>query len=197
MKKGKARPSLWARGFSVHGDIQAVFDTEPPQEIEDEIAEDDDLGRRRRRRASTNQAILQDDDDDDLADQLAPPNKNTDTQPQPQPQSHPPALRRTNTGKSRRDSVAPFAGLGITGKLRHLLEEGSSSSESSSESGEGGVRDRLQKLEGATARIEALLVRLCAELDNDGKSEKGASMTAKDTGRLQDLDVSGTADLDD
>lgn len=40
------RAALWdfSRGFSVHGDIQAVFDAEPPQEIQDEIENDDDLG---------------------------------------------------------------------------------------------------------------------------------------------------------
>jgi len=41
-----SRSGLWdfRRGFSVHGDIQAVFDAEPPQQVEDEINEDDDLG---------------------------------------------------------------------------------------------------------------------------------------------------------
>jgi len=41
-----SRAGLWdfRRGFSVHGDIQAVFDAEPPEQVEDEINEDDDLG---------------------------------------------------------------------------------------------------------------------------------------------------------
>jgi len=40
-----SRAGLWdfRRGFSVHGDIQAVFDAEPPPQVQDEINEDDDL----------------------------------------------------------------------------------------------------------------------------------------------------------
>ena len=41
-----SRAGLWdfRRGFSVHGDIQAVFDAVPPQEEQDAIDADDDLG---------------------------------------------------------------------------------------------------------------------------------------------------------
>lgn len=45
LPKTPLRPSLWrfSRGFSVHGDIQTVFDAEPPQPTEQEIANEDDL----------------------------------------------------------------------------------------------------------------------------------------------------------
>jgi hypothetical protein len=52
-KRRGGRATLWAyilkfwdfSGFSVHGDIQAVFETEPPRSVLDDIAEEDDLHR--------------------------------------------------------------------------------------------------------------------------------------------------------
>jgi hypothetical protein len=159
--KPLTRPSLWARGFSVHGDIEAVFDAEPPQSVEDEILADNDLGGH----------TLEDEFVREFGPEAA--------------QVRPGLRGRTNTGKSRRDSVAPFAGLG--GRLRDLLNEGSEEEDS-------GIKDRLEALEGATERIERLLARLCEELDEGIKKSTGVE--GKDTGRLDDLDLSGTADLD-
>jgi hypothetical protein len=53
-KRRSGRASPWAQilklwdfsRFSVHGDIQAVFETEPPRSVLDDIAEEDDLHRR-------------------------------------------------------------------------------------------------------------------------------------------------------
>lgn len=44
-KPKNSRAGLWdfSRGFSAHGDIQAVFDAAPPQNVEDEIENDDDF----------------------------------------------------------------------------------------------------------------------------------------------------------
>lgn len=52
-KRRGGKTALWARvlkswnfsRFSVHGDIQAVFETEPPRSVLDDIAEEDDLHR--------------------------------------------------------------------------------------------------------------------------------------------------------
>jgi hypothetical protein len=52
-KRRGGRTTLWAyiqkfwdfSGFNVHGDIQAVFETEPPRSVLDDIAEEDDLHR--------------------------------------------------------------------------------------------------------------------------------------------------------
>jgi hypothetical protein len=160
--KVMTRPSLWARGFSVHGDIQAVFDTEPPQEIEDEIAAENDLGRH---------AL-----EDEFLREFGP-----------EAAHRPSMITRTNTGKSRRDSVAPFAGF--TGKLKQMFEEETDEDENSPD-----IKSRLEVLEGATVRIEKLLWKLCGELDDGDK--KSSIVQGRETGTLDDLDTSGTADID-
>jgi hypothetical protein len=156
------RPSLWARGFSVHGDIQAVFDSEPPQAIEDEIVAENDLERH----------VLEDEFLREFGPEAA---------------HRPSMITRTNTGKSRRDSVAPFAGL--TGKLKQMFEE-----ETDSDEGGTDIKSRLEALEGATTRIEQLLGKLCGELDDGAK--RSSSVERRETGTLDDLDMSGTADID-
>jgi hypothetical protein len=93
---------------------------------------------------------------------------------------------RRGTGKIRRDSVVPWAG--ITGRLASLLTEGG-------EEGEGeDVKTRLETVEKTTLRIENMLQRLCDELD-DGM-RRSINVDAGETGRIQDLDKSGTADID-
>jgi hypothetical protein len=81
----------------VHGDIQAVFDSEPPQEIEDEIAGDDDFGGHTL--------------DDEFVREFGP-------------EAADGRKRNKNVGgKNRRDSVQPFAGL--SQHLKDLINEGS------------------------------------------------------------------------
>ena len=160
LPKAPTRANLWdfSRGFSVHGDIQAVFDAEPPQSIEEEIANDDDLGRH----------MLEDEFAREFGAEAGA------------------KLSRRNTGKSRRDSVAPFAA--ITGRLRTLLNEGSEDGDDED------VKTRLGGLEKTTLRIEKMLQRLCEELE-DGM-RRSASVDAGETGTLRDLDKSGTTDVD-
>ncbi len=146
----------------MHGDIQAVFDTEPPQEIEDEIAAENDLGRH---------AL-----EDEFLREFGP-----------EAAHRPSMITRTNTGKSRRDSVAPFAGF--TGKLKQMFEEETDEDENSPD-----IKSRLEVLEGATVRIEKLLWKLCGELDDGDK--KSSIVQGRETGTLDDLDTSGTADID-
>ena len=85
------RRALWdlSRGFSAHADIQAVFDAEPPQEIQDEIENDDDLGQHHMQRefsVETSHSIG---------------NKNKDTTD---------TNKDKAPGKRRRDSIYPFEG---------------------------------------------------------------------------------------
>jgi hypothetical protein len=160
LPKASSRANLWdfSRSFSVHGDIQAVFAAEPPESIEEQIANDGDLDNH----------VLE----DEFAREFGAEARGK--------------LSRRGTGKSRRDSVAPFAG--ITGRLRTLLNEGS-------EDGDGeDVKTRLEAVEKTTLRIEKMLQRLCEELD-DGIGRSG-SVDAGETGTLKDLDKSGTADMD-
>lgn len=160
LPKASSRANLWdfSRNFSVHGDIQAVFAAEPPESIEEQIANDGDLDNH----------VLE----DEFAREFGAEARGK--------------LSRRGTGKSRRDSVAPFGG--ITGRLRTLLNEGSGDGD-----GED-VKTRLEAVEKTTLRIEKMLQRLCEELD-DGIGRSG-SVDAGQTGTLKDLDKSGTADMD-
>lgn len=91
---------LWdiSRGLSLHGDIQAVFDSAPPQATQEEL-----------------------DAEDDLLD--ADVNEEAEGEPA-RPDSRP-TLSRTSTQmsgrKSRRDSMAPFGGL--KDQLRDMLND--------------------------------------------------------------------------
>jgi hypothetical protein len=84
----------------------------------------------------------------------------------------------------------PF--VGMSQRVRDLLNEGSENEEGES------VKDRLGALEKSTVRIEEMLGRLCEALD-DGPRKKSASPSevGGETGTLQDLDRSRTADVDD
>lgn len=155
------RPSLWARGFSVHGDIEAVFDAEAPESVEHELRSNNDLNPH----ALGNQFAR-------AVGKIATPK---------------PGLRRTSTGKSRRDSVAPFAGMGS--RMRVVLDE------DDDEDGSG-VEDRLKVLEMSTKRIEGLLERLLEEVD-EGMKESTSSLEAKDGEGIEVLDKSGRPDMDD
>jgi len=101
--RSHSRAGLWdfSRGFSVHGDIQAVFDAEPPQGVEDEIENDDDLNLYQhisgRKMARELEANVQEEED----------------------------LKKKKV--DRRDSVYPFAGL--SQRVKDLLNEGSEDGE--------------------------------------------------------------------
>ena len=179
----RARPRLWAfsRGFSVHGDIQAVFDAEPPPEIEDEIESSDDLNSRAGAQLELGAPSRGGGEEDkDRAGEGGAGEDNPRL-----------GLKRTQTSKSaksRRDSVMPF--VGMSQRMRDLLSEGDDEDDDDDEGGD--VRSRLVALEKSGARIEEMLGRLCEGLDVLRGSEAPGA-----TGTLADLDRSGTADLDD
>jgi hypothetical protein len=172
--KSKVRPWDLSRQFSVHGDIQAVFDAEPPAEVESEIQRDDDL----------NHTTFE----DAFNENFSPDVLNSSR--------HSSAGRRVN-GKERRDSVAPFGGL-----MRHLsesiTEENDVANSHSSDCGKHNeeVKNRLHALEKTTLRIEKLLGKLCEDLDDElgmGKTDDNRSSRGEgsgDTLTLEDLDQS-------
>jgi hypothetical protein len=181
-KATQGRPGLWdfSRGFSVHGDIQAVFDAEPPQEIEDEIEAEDDLHTHALERAFSHEFG---------AASKGEENKDKDgVGHDPRP-----GLKRTMTNKSmksRRDSVMPF--VGMSQKMRDILNQGSEDEDDAED-----MKSRLEALERSTGRIEQMLGRLCEELDDGPKRSVSSSVGGGETGTLHDLDRSGTADIDD
>ncbi|KAH8815128.1 hypothetical protein F5884DRAFT_666302 [Xylogone sp. PMI_703] len=98
LPKSHSRANLWdfSRGFSVHADIQAVFDSEPPQSFEAQIENDDD--------------VVQNDVENEFDDAFAAENtKNKKIK------------KLSDKYKNRRDSVAPFSGFNK--QVRELLDD--------------------------------------------------------------------------
>jgi hypothetical protein len=117
-----------SRGFSLHSDIQAVFDSAPPQSMQDEINDTDDL------------------DDEEQIDVAAGPDR-------PMLSRTNSSMSRL---KSRRDSMAPFGGL--KGQLRDLLHDAADSDNASDSDSDTGTRlDRLEesirRIEGLLGKL--------------------------------------------
>lgn len=165
LTRTQSRVGLWdfRRGFSVHGDIQAVFDNEQSDSSEEE-----------EETPHTHEITSSHDaEENEFARDFGQETANKLSR------------KTTMTNKSRRDSVAPFGGL--SKRLTELLDGASDGEEG------GSVLERLETLEKTTKRIEMLLIRLVDGMD-DGGSGSGPD---GETGTIQDLDKSGTADLDD
>lgn len=86
LPKTRSRPSLWdfSRGFSVHGDIQAVFETDPPESTPAQSPSDQEA----------DHDVFEDAFVREFGPEAAP------------------SRSRRGTGKSRRDSVVPYGVLG-------------------------------------------------------------------------------------
>lgn len=143
LHRAKSATNIWdlSRGFSVHGDIQAVFDSAP----------------------------LEDNGDDDVAisetDEVTVPEME-----QSQELSVPkdgvtrPDLSRTQSktgsmrSRSRRDSMAPFGGL--KDQLKDMLNEDDDNEDNDT---------RLQRLEKSIQRIEKLLERILVNSEEERK----------------------------
>ncbi|PQE31329.1 nonselective cation channel protein [Rutstroemia sp. NJR-2017a WRK4] len=189
-----ARPRLWdfSRGFSVYGDIQAVFDAEPPADIEEEIEADNDIPRSQARRNIFESEFAREfpgEASDNSSKSKADNNKSSN------PRAN---MNRRDTNNSarrvRRDSITPFAGMSIPKHLRDLLIEGGGEETSD-------IKERLEVLEGTMGRVEWLLKRLCRDLDGkavgsfDGGFE--ADSEREETGKMSDLDRSVAVDFED
>ncbi|TPX15652.1 uncharacterized protein E0L32_004350 [Thyridium curvatum] len=207
----RLRQWFWEKWrITAHGDIQAVFELPPPEEVEDDIAVDDDLTRhliRRqftRRETEPNIPILKSVKTRNAAaaEQRGPSESTASGTPAGAPSaegSRAPSRAEDRGGggegksstrhhtrtPSRRDSIAPYAGLAQ--QVRGVLRESEEMSD---------VGDRLTALEESNARIEALLARLL-ESGGDGDGEEAVSESVEDgearlgmTGGLRDLDRS-------
>lgn len=178
------RPSqqwFWEKWrITTHGDIHAVFDMPPPEEISDAISVDDDLThnmiqRHFQRNSTADSTTLEEViRRQKLKRQQSQGEEDRDGRTTP---SHDPAKTGGRT-LSRRDSMAPFPGL--RQELQGILTD---SEEMST------ITSRLDALEEGNARIEAMLARLLDDVD-DSKSaeEQGAAVR---TSTLQDSDHTG------
>ncbi|KAI0125915.1 nonselective cation channel [Xylariales sp. AK1849] len=167
--RGSRRNWFWEKWkITTHGDLQTVFEIEPPDSITEDIAVDDELTHHMIRRQFTRQHSTTQDStrrgrrDDDGAD-------NGDTRPA----GHKPP--------SRRDSIAPYGG-DLTEQMRNILADIDSNKVS-------GVADRLDALEESMGRVEEMLGRLCGD-DDDRSLEEEENRASKMTGTVHDLDRS-------
>jgi hypothetical protein len=170
--KQNSRANLWdfSRGFSVHGDLSAVFAAEPPEEIQDELRNEDDFN------PPTLEHIVR----REMSYNASGANEAGEAM-----QEEPPALTRK---MSRRDSVFPFAA------------PPASDSDSSDDGDADEFKARLEALEHSNKRIEQMLVRLCANLEpigSEGDADARSTAGAGTTGTLKDLDKSAAEDFDD
>lgn len=175
-----SRTGFWAlsRGFTVHGDISAVFENDPPDGIEGN-----------NEGGEVNPEAIEEmirETDVDTAKRI-PENKHTRT-PSDSPKAERPALpsRQNSEGQSRsrnrRDSLAPYGGL--RDQLRTMLndvsiEEGNEDDiEIPPMKATGEIATRLGRLEEKMERIEDLLGRLCSNfgVDDGNKTDELAAL---------------------
>ncbi|KAF3769194.1 hypothetical protein M406DRAFT_337463 [Cryphonectria parasitica EP155] len=171
--------------ITTHGDIHAVFDLPPPDEMEDAISMDDELThhmiRRHFQRSSTADSANLENILRRRKKQQQPPTPkaqsdgNSDARSD---QAQPPKSPGVGRTISRRDSMAPFPGL--RQELQGILDD---SPEMSS------MTARLDALEESNARIESMLARLVNDLDDSTSADEEAA--AGRTGTLRDLDHTG------
>ena len=144
-QKGPKKTAFWDFSrFSVHGDLQAVFDADPPPSILDQPDDEDVVNSR------------------NLLNDLSPSAKRDSPNPLDGKATPNPFDRRS---KARTDSVALDTGL--TEHISDMLSNFSGSG--------ANVKDRLDRVEGSTKRIEAMLKRLMEEMDAEESVEDGES----------------------
>jgi len=152
-----------SRGLSLHGDIQAVFDSAPQEAVQDEINDTDDL------------------EEEEQGEVAVGPDRPTLSRVPTL--SRAPTLSRTDSTmsrpKSRRDSMAPFGGL--KEQLRDLLQD---ANESDSDNGTD-TGTRLDRLEESIKRIEGLVGRLVQNLIVEPDEDKLTPLEDSDQ-RLRD-----------
>ena len=128
-----------SRGFSLHGDIQAVFDSAPPETTQDEINDTDDL------------------EEEEQVDVAVGPDRPTLSR----------TNSSMSRPKSRRDSMAPFGGK-LKEQLRDSLHD-AAESDSDNGTDTGTRLDRLEKsikrIEGLVGRLVQNLI----EEEDDGR----------------------------
>ncbi|KAK6206556.1 hypothetical protein LQW54_007626 [Pestalotiopsis sp. IQ-011] len=158
--------------ITTHGDLQTVFEIEPPESLNDDIAVDDELTHHMIRRqfvrqhSTTAQELLKRGRSDGSEDG----DKN----------------QRVTRPPARRDSIAPY-GSDLTEQVRQILADIDAGKDI-------GVSNRLTTLEDSMGRIEKMLTRMCGADDSDEKSldeeadeaELGPAQGLEDTEMLED-----------
>lgn len=190
-KGGRGWDWFWDKWrITVHGDIHAVFDLPPPDEIEEAISVDDELTHNMIRRHFQRNSTA----DSTNLESIIRRQKQKHQEPQPQPPSQTQSERGRSDAKGdttplqrvkspgrtlgRRDSMAPFPGL--RQELQGILTD---SEEMST------MTARLDALEESNARIEAMLARLVDDVGDSGSAgEDKDEEAAGKTGTLRDLD---------
>lgn len=155
---GNTRRSRWwdFSRFSVHGDIQACFESEPPQELLDELEDEDVL----------DPSIIE-------------------AQEQAGQQHHTPQNKRLSVGSANQQSTSPVRFRGSHGATRHesLIPSSLGGHGGHSQLAEliqelqPDVGKRLDALEKSNKRIEGLLKRLCENMldeDSDESDDAGS-----------------------
>jgi len=176
LPKSTSRLRFWnfSHGLTAHGDIEAVFDTEPPQEIEELIENEDDSGGRNGLQREFGTAVD--------ASQQGMQNGGGDGRGRKE--------REDAKGKvrpRRRDSMYPFGEP--TDRMRPT-DSGSDEEEDED------MRERLQALEESTRRIEKMLETLCIGLAEPPSNRSGSNL-AGETGTWRDLDRSASTAIED
>ncbi|KAI9745207.1 MAG: hypothetical protein M1818_001485 [Claussenomyces sp. TS43310] len=147
---------LFSRGFSAHGDIQAVFDTAPSQDVEHEESQDS-------HETDSNEALRAASTGDTESGKTERP-----TTLRSQSSAH-----GKSRSRSRRDSMAPFGDL--RDQLRGMLND--VAVEEGDNTGQFGknvvIESRFGKLEQSVERIENLLGKLCKNLGGDVNDGEG------------------------
>ena len=172
--------------FSVHGDIQAVFETEPPQSLLDDIAEDDDLHGPNGERAEVNKTaakLLNVALEDQFPTAKSPrhsPSRPPKPKRKPTTAASPPRRRRSSASerlaatfssspdassqsKSRRTNTS---GPKPHPRMDSIVNLGMDGTDAMDEANE-----RLHKLEDGVERIEAILKKFM-ELQGDADEDE-------------------------
>lgn len=176
--------------ITTHGDIHAVFDLPPPDEIEEAIAVDDELTHHMIRRqfqrnttadSMTLQNIIRKRKQNQHQRRDGVDGDGTTKDAGDMASTAPPDGRQTSKSPGRatgrRDSLAPFPGL--RQELQGILND---SEEMSS------LTTRLEALEESNSRIEGMLAKLVGVIEDTTSMEGDDEAAAGKTGTLGDLD---------
>jgi hypothetical protein len=185
------RPSFWEKWrITTHSDIQAVFETAPPDSVLEDITADDDLTTdlirkqfQRHNTADESQLRSMQQRHNSQSSHTDSQRGNGDHPSIPAHQDSRGGLQPPAKSVNRRDSMAVLSGM--LPSLRDSMSRGDSSDD---------ISDRLDVLEDGLERIESLLTKLAgskagsAQGDIASEESEEELEDAAKTGTLRDLD---------
>jgi hypothetical protein len=161
--------------FSVHGDIQAVFETEPPRSLLEDIAEDDDF-HGAEATGRTLHAALEDQFPGIRSPRRESPSRSrsrpkSDTKGKPAPKRA--AARRRSSGSERLQATFGSPSDESEQPRKPKLKKRATRMDSIVDYGADGsamaeANERLYKLEESVGRIEEMLASVIDQRDQDG-----------------------------